>query len=209
MGSDRSDQQLTSPLVEVGFVYLASRSPRRRELLDQIGVSYSVVDVEVDESVAVSESPVAAVGRLATDKARAAVAKLRTPDFPVLAADTLVVCRGEVFGKPEDRAHAADMLRALADGEHQVLTALTLADGARELRAISRTTVTFGPIPEPRVAAYWVTGEPCDKAGGYAIQGLGAQFVSRLEGSYSGVMGLPLYETVGLLNVWASGAGPG
>ena len=180
-------------------VYLASRSPRRRELLQQIGVDFDVVDVDVDESQAHGETAAAYVARLALEKARAGRSVL--PDkrmLPVLGADTAVVAGDRILGKPQDLDAAEQMLALLSGNTHQVLTAVALvADG--EAVRLSSSNVTFRTLTESERAAYWATGEPVDKAGGYAIQGRAAVFISRIEGSYSGVMGLPLYETAILL----------
>jgi septum formation protein len=184
----------------IDFIYLASGSPRRRELLQQIGVSFRVVAAPVDESVRVGEAPVAYVTRLAAAKAEAGWHERREPsEAPVLAADTAVVLNGRILGKPKDRTDARDMLKQLSGRTHEVLTAIALrtADGLRS--RISRSEVDFRPIDDNEARTYWETGEPYDKAGGYAIQGRAAIFVADLRGSYSGVMGLPLFETAELL----------
>ncbi|MDX5410065.1 MAG: Maf family nucleotide pyrophosphatase [Thauera sp.] len=184
-------------------IYLASNSPRRRELLDQIGITYRVLRVDVDESARSGEDAAALVERLALDKARAGRAGLPPGDGrPVLGADTVVVADGRVLGKPHDRAAGLAMLAALSDRRHEVLTAVALADPRRERVLLSRSQVRFRAIDPAEAAAYWDSGEPADKAGGYAIQGLGAVFVAELAGSYSGVMGLPLFETAQLLNAF-------
>ncbi len=179
-------------------ICLASNSPRRRELLSQIGVSHIVMAADIDESVLPGESPRAYVVRLAREKA---LAIRRTgQELPVLAADTTVVLDGRVFGKPRDRADAIHMLSELAGRAHEVLTAVALASTAHGVgERLSANTVCFRKISAEECAAYWETGEPRDKAGGYAIQGLGAVFVESLSGSYSAVMGLPLFETGELL----------
>lgn len=179
-------------------IVLASGSPRRAELLDQIRVSYRVFPVDVDESIRPGESPEDFACRLAREKARAGHAAVGL-DKPTLGADTVVVCDGRALGKPGGRDEALAMLRLLSGREHRVLSAVALAEGPRcELR-LSTSRVWFRTLGEAELAAYWDSGEPVDKAGAYAIQGLGAVFVERLEGSYSGVMGLPLYETTALL----------
>jgi septum formation protein len=175
-------------------ICLASNSPRRRELLSQIGVPHIVAAADIDESVLPGELPRSYVVRLAREKALA-IQRIR-PDLPVLAADTTVVVDGRVFGKPRDRSDAIDMLSQLAGRAHEVLTAVALAGVGERL---SSSTVRFRQITPEECAAYWDTGEPRDKAGGYAIQGLGAVFVESLTGSYSAVMGLPLFETGELL----------
>ncbi|BCX82541.1 septum formation protein [Methylomarinovum caldicuralii] len=178
---------------------LASASPRRRALLNQIGVDYEVAVADIDETGLAAKSPLTHVRRLAREKAQAVHTRLR-PAVPVLGADTVVVLEGDILGKPRDRAHGLAMLRRLSGKSHQVLSAvcLALADN-RVLEAVSVSRVRFRPLREREIIAYWETGEPCDKAGAYAIQGRGAIFVEHLEGSFSGVMGLPLYETAELL----------
>ena len=179
-------------------IYLASASPRRQELLDQIGVCFTVLQVEVDEQHLSGESPADYVTRLALVKARAGRALLDAEDTcPVLGADTTVVTDDMIMGKPHDRENAVAMLLSLSGRTHQVISAVALA-GAHEAVRVSISDVTFRTLTAVECQAYWETGEPQDKAGGYAIQGRAAQFVERLEGSYSGVMGLPLYETVEL-----------
>jgi septum formation protein len=183
------------------FVYLASGSPRRRELLQQIGVSFRVVGAGIDEAVRPGEAPVTYVARLAAAKADAGWTRSREPaDAPVLAADTAVVLDGKILGKPADREEAEGMLRRLSGRTHEVLTAIALrAAGGLESR-ISRSEVTFRSIAADEVQDYWETGEPGDKAGAYAIQGRAAVFIADLRGSYSGVMGLPLFEAAELLD---------
>ncbi len=179
-------------------LYLASRSPRRSELLSQIGVTHEVVAVNIDESVLADESPADYVVRLALEKAAAGRAIIQQRTQPVLAADTAVVIDGEILGKPADRADAVAMLTRLSGRDHEVFSGVALASDEMESR-LSVSRVTFRPITEAEAEAYWLSGEPADKAGGYAIQGLGALFVSRLEGSFSGVIGLPLFATAELL----------
>jgi septum formation protein len=188
------------------FVYLASASPRRRELLRQIGVAFRVLTVAVDESVRLGETPPDYVARLAAAKADAVaadagLAHAGLAHAVVLAADTAVVLDGEIFGKPNDGRAAEAMLLKLSGRTHEVLTAVALrtAGGGIESR-ISRSAVEFRAISRAEARAYWDSGEPRDKAGGYAVQGLGAMFVAHLSGSFSGVMGLPLYETAALLD---------
>jgi septum formation protein len=188
----------------VDFVYLASGSPRRRALLKQIGVPFQVLSVAVDESIAPAETPAAYVSRLAEAKAdagrRQALAR-GSPPRPVLAADTAVVIDGEILGKPNDCGDAQRMLRLLSGRSHEVLTAVALATEGRLTSCISRSEVRFREISALEAREYWNTGEPRDKAGAYAIQGHGAVFVADLNGSYSGVMGLPLYETAEFLRL--------
>lgn len=180
-------------------IYLASSSPRRRELLDQIGVRYHVLPVDADERRRAGESPRDYVLRMAQSKARLAAADPgRVLDLPVLAADTVVVIDGDVLGKPTNRDNATAMLARLSGRTHEVLTAVAVIHRTEGVR-ISISQVAFRLIDPLEAAAYWATGEPRDKAGAYAIQGRGAVFVARLEGSYSGVVGLPLFETAQLL----------
>ena len=182
------------------MIYLASASPRRRELLEQIGVSYRVVRVEVDEDRQPGEQPELYVLRLALHKAKAGHVRLRADDVgPVLGADTSVVIDGEVLGKPADQAQGVAMLRRLSGATHHVYTGVALVDHDHQATRLSVSTVSFRPLSLAECERYWRSGEPADKAGGYAIQGRGAVFISRLEGSYSGVMGLPLFETAELL----------
>jgi septum formation protein len=182
------------------FVYLASGSPRRRLLLQQIGVPFQVLQVSVDESIGHGEEPLAYVSRLANAKAGAGVmAQTGVQKRPVLAADTTVVIGREILGKPADPDDGARMLRLLSGRTHEVLTSVALAAGGATSTRVSRSEVTFRDITPAEARDYWDTGEPKDKAGGYAIQGLGAVFVAQLRGSFSGVMGLPLFETAALL----------
>jgi septum formation protein len=182
------------------FVYLASGSPRRRELLQQIGVSFRVVGMAVDEEVLPDETPFAYVTRLAAAKAEAGWERSRDAHpVPVLAADTAVVLDGKILGKPADGQDAAGMLGQLSGRTHEVLTAIALRTASGFQSRVSRSEVTFRSIAAAEARAYWETGEPSDKAGAYAIQGRGAIFITDLRGSYSGVMGLPLFETAELL----------
>ena len=181
------------------LVHLASNSPRRRELLTQIGVAWELVAVEVDERRAAAEEPEQYVRRLASLKARAGRLQIGQHDARVLAADTAVVFGDEVFGKPDSRADAQRMLRALSARTHVVLSAVALVSAGGEVVAVSRSEVSFRALTDGEIDCYWNTGEPRDKAGAYAIQGLAAAFVRGLHGSYSGVMGLPLFETATLL----------
>ena len=181
-------------------LYLASGSPRRRELLTQIGVPFTAVSADIDETPLAHETPSAYVERLARGKAEAGRRALHADvDGCVLGADTAVVLDGRILGKPLDQAEAMTMLLSLSGREHEVLTAIAVLDGQRcESRVVS-SRVRFRSITEQEAAAYWASGEPRDKAGGYGIQGLGAVFVAGLEGSYSAVVGLPLCETAELL----------
>ena len=193
------------------MIHLASQSPRRRELLAQIGVAFGVVDVAVPEIPAAGESPRAYVERVARAKARAGLVTVlaRDPDAVVLGADTEVVLAGRVFGKPADADAAAAMLRALSGRTHDVISVVCCATAAAESAAVCESRVTFAALDEAAIDRYVATGEPFGKAGGYAIQGRAAAFVSHLAGSYSGVMGLPLHETASLLRAagaWCDGA---
>lgn len=182
-------------------LYLASGSPRRRELLAQIGVPFITLSAAIDEAAWPGEAAPGYVERLALDKARAGLASLSDcSDAVVLGADTAVVLDGQILGKPQDRAEALDMLAALSGREHQVLTAVALVSQLRSAVQVVTSRVSFRPLRPGEAEAYWATGEPCDKAGGYGIQGLAAVFVSQLQGSYSAVVGLPLCETAQLLN---------
>ncbi|UGB37135.1 Maf family protein [Frateuria soli] len=182
------------------MLYLASQSPRRRELLKQLGVDFMALDVDVPEMRAADESPERYVSRVARDKARAGLASLADADRAlVLGSDTEVVLDGEVFGKPADGAQAAAMLRRLSGRTHAVISAVWGVDERGERGELCVSKVRFAPLDEAAIAAYVATGEPFGKAGGYAIQGRGAVLVEHLEGSYSGVMGLPLFETARLL----------
>ncbi|SDN35142.1 septum formation protein [Pseudomonas arsenicoxydans] len=181
-------------------LYLASGSPRRRELLTQIGVPFSVISADIDETPFKHESPSAYVERLARGKAEAARGTVVSDEeFCVLGADTAVVLNGKILGKPVDEADACAMLMLLAGQEHEVLTAIAVLDGERCESRVVRSLVRFRDISREEAAAYWASGEPRDKAGGYGIQGLGAVFVAGLNGSYSAVVGLPLCETCELL----------
>lgn len=187
-------------------IYLASNSPRRRELLDQIGVRYGWLAADVDEARRPDESPEVYVLRLALEKARQGLlARGERTLLPVLGADTIVVLDEQVLGKPETHEQGVAMLKALSGRTHRVLTAVALADGEREATRLSVSHVSFREIAPEEAENYWNTGEPWDKAGGYAIQGRGAVFIERLEGSYSGVMGLPLFETAQLLDEFGVG----
>jgi len=188
------------------FIYLASGSPRRRELLQQIGVSFQVVGIELDETALADEAPLAYVSRLAEAKAAAGWERSRSlGPAPVLAADTAVVLDGRILGKPANMENAIGMLRELSNRTHEVLTAVALRTAAGTQLKVSRSSVTFRAIDAAEARDYWESGEPHDKAGAYAIQGYAAVFIADLKGSYSGVMGLPLFETAQLLE--AAGMG--
>ena len=183
-------------------LYLASASPRRRELLEQIGVPVRLVSCAVDEQVLAGEAALDYVQRVTRDKVQAGVNQAPAGAV-VLAADTAVVLDGRILGKPLDREQGLAMLRALSGREHSVITAVAVARGSDvRLQPVS-TQVRFRPLGEAEMSAYWDTGEPADKAGGYGIQGLGAVFVAHIAGSYSAVVGLPLMETAELLAEFA------
>lgn len=191
-------------------IYLASRSPRRRELLTQIGVRFSLLlfrdtpegDGGLDEAPLEEEAPAVYVERVARAKAQAGWKRMELRNLPraaVLAADTTVALAGEILGKPTDRTDAERILRVLSGKQHRVLTAVAIAYEERYELAVSESLVTFTMLTEERIAAYVQSGETYDKAGAYAIQGRAGAFVERIEGSYSGIMGLPLFETAELL----------
>lgn len=184
------------------MIYLASASPRRQELLRQLALDFEAIPSNLDEVPQPGERPQDYVARVARDKARHVMRRIReqglTP-HPVLGADTEVVLDGEILGKPRDREHGLDMLRRLSGRTHEVLSGVCVLHGEREHPALNVSRVTFRPLAAAEIAAYWDTGEPAGKAGAYAIQGRAAAFIERLEGSYSGVMGLPLYELAGIL----------
>ena len=179
------------------MIILASQSPRRRELLDQIGVAHRAVPLHLDETPRPGEAPDVLVRRVTLDKARAG--RELHPNQVVLAADTCVVLDDRLLGKPRDEEHAVDMLLALAGRGHEVLTGVALICNQGESYRLSRSQVRLRPISEEEARRYWATGEPADKAGGYAVQGRGALFIEHITGSYSGIMGLPLFETGELL----------
>ena len=194
------------------FIYLASQSPRRRQLLDQLGVRHELLlphaagdeaeDAEGLEAVQPGESPSAYVQRVTALKLDAAVARHARrglPAAPILCADTTVALDERIYGKPVDARDAARMLAELAGREHQVLSAVALQAGARRLAALSVSRVRFAAMTPAQIAAYLASGEPMGKAGAYGIQGPVAQYVENLNGSYTGIMGLPLFETARLL----------
>ncbi len=181
-------------------IYLASASPRRRALLRQIGVAYRLLPVAVDETQLPDEMPDAYVARLAQAKAQAGLQTLgRRQPRPVLGADTAVVMDGVILGKPQDREEGLAMLARLSGREHRVMSAVALATATRAVVKVQESRVRFRELTPLECAAYWDSREPLDKAGGYGIQGRAAAFISELHGSYSGVMGLPLFETAELL----------
>jgi len=181
-------------------IYLASASPRRSALLRQIAIAHEVRPVDIDESPRTNETPDAYALRLARQKAQALWTRLVAHERrPVLAADTTVAIGGEILGKPADRDDARRMLERLSGRDHEVHTAVAVVHEAGHDARSSRSTVSFRPLTRDEIDWYWHTGEPADKAGAYAVQGQGAIFIRHLAGSYSGVMGLPLYETWELL----------
>jgi septum formation protein len=180
-------------------LFLASGSPRRRELLTQIGVPFTVLNAQTDETPHSDEQPLAYVERLARDKAAAGLALLADTQGCVMGADTAVVLDGRILGKPVDEADALGMLAALSGREHEVLTAVALLNQQRCESRVVTSRVRFRTITAQEAHAYWASGEPADKAGSYAIQGLAAVFVASLHGSYSAVVGLPLCESAELL----------
>jgi septum formation protein len=172
------------------MLILASSSPRRRELLAAAGIPFEVVAVDVDESTLKLEPPGDHVRRLAQEKARAAL--VQRPDAVVLGADTIVLVGGEMIGKPKDDTDATRMLRLLSGREHEVLTGLAIVSPRRTVVEVARTRVWFNPLSEGEIASYVASGEPRDKAGGYAIQGMASRFIDRIQGNYSNVVGLPV-----------------
>ena len=182
-------------------IILASQSPRRVALLKQMGIDCLVMPADIDETALSSESPDQYVLRLAEQKALAIVAKLNGEhaDMPVLAADTTVALGSSIFGKPENANDAFNMLKKLSNSTHQVHTAIALAFNGKCESALNTTQVTMMPLSDAMIMAYVATNEPMDKAGSYAIQGLAGNWIKRIEGSYTGVMGLPVHETAMLL----------
>ena len=183
-------------------IYLASRSPRRADLLQQIGLNFTVLPSDIDETPLLNELSHEYVVRLAAEKAQACFAKLQMDQadlYPVLAADTTVSVDGRILGKPQDDADAFQMLSSLAGRWHEVHTGIAVATTTGVKTAISTTRVEMPKLSDEKILAYVATGEPSDKAGAYGIQGLASTIIKRIEGSYSGVMGLPIYETAMLL----------
>ena len=191
-------------------IYLASQSPRRRELLKQIGVNFEILllrgdatrEAYVDETPEENEDPSVYVQRICQLKAQAGWENMtlrNLPPYPVLAADTTVTIDGKIIGKPLDNAHAAEILHTLSGRQHQVLTAIAMSFDDRFDMRLSTTTVTFAKLDDERIHHYLLNSEAHDKAGAYGIQDQAGAFVERIEGSYTGVMGLPLFETVELL----------
>jgi septum formation protein len=190
------------------FVYLASQSPRRRQLLEQLGVRYELLlpdadeDAEALEWVKPNEAPRAYVQRVTLLKLEAAMARLKRrqlPAAPVLCSDTTVALGKTILGKPEDAAHAAQMLKALSGQTHRVLTSIAIGAGKKNAQALSVSSVRFAPITRAQIQTYVDSEEPMGKAGAYAVQGRAAAYIEHISGSYSGIMGLPMFETAQLL----------
>jgi len=183
------------------MLYLASNSPRRAELLSQIGISYARVTADVEEVLQAGETAADYVMRLALQKAQAGFLN-SAQDRPTLGADTIVVSGEHILEKPRDQAHAAEMMLALSGNTHQVFTAVALVDNEQQKQCLVTTSVTFKTLTDLEISDYWHTNEPLDKAGGYGIQGIGGKFVRHISGSYSAVVGLPLYETDKLIKAF-------
>ncbi|MBE8716833.1 Maf family protein [Cellvibrio polysaccharolyticus] len=186
-------------------LYLASQSPRRSQLLAQIGVRHQVISVDVPEQPEAGESAAAYVERLALSKARAGFSRVQEESLavcPVMGADTIVVCDGDILEKPRNQQHGAAMLANLSGRVHQVFTAVALCAPGQQQVERNITEVRFRILSNEEITTYWLTGEPRDKAGGYAIQGLGAVFVEEIRGSYTNVVGLPLETTRQLLQAF-------
>ncbi|MEE9492092.1 MAG: Maf family protein [Gammaproteobacteria bacterium] len=182
---------------------LASASPRRAELLQQIGLRFRKMAVDIDETPKMNESPVDLVTRLALEKAVAGYSRQKKGlELPALGADTMIVINGKILGKPSSKEDALAMLSLLSGCRHQVFSAVAMVDAGRRQVELCQTKVWFRTLTRQDGLDYWATGEPVDKAGGYAIQGRAATFIERIEGSYSGVMGLPLFETARLLRLF-------
>ena len=188
-------------LKKMARIILASSSPRRKELLEQVGLKFEIFSPDIDESVCIGESADHYVQRLAEQKAQAILAQF--PDAIVIAADTILVLDHKIIGKPESKQHAFEIWTALSDRQHDVLSGVCLLSSECDPNTIQsmvvRTKVYFQKLSQLDMEQYWATGEPIGKAGAYAIQGYAAQFIPRIEGSYSNVVGLPLYETLQLL----------
>lgn len=193
------------------FIYLASQSPRRSQLLDQLGVPHTLLlpspeeDAESLEIIQRGETPLRYVQRVTALKLDAAVARLKSrglPPAPVLCSDTTVALNRQILGKPTDAADAVHMLQALSGQTHRVLTAVAVQSGRKRLAAISISRVTFAEMTRAQIKAYVDSGEPMGKAGAYGVQGRAAAHITRIHGSYSGIMGLPLHETASLLRQW-------
>lgn len=187
-------------MIKLPQVYLASSSPRRQELLQQMGVLFQVVSQDVAETHQAGETAEQFVLRLAQEKAQDGLKYTDIKEIPVLGSDTAVVIENTILGKPENKQHAIEMLLHLSGQTHQVMTAVALVNHQKSLTSVSVSEVTFSKLTREICEHYWQTGEPSDKAGAYAVQGKGALFIKNINGSYSGVMGLPVFETAQLLN---------
>lgn len=176
------------------MILLASKSPRRQELLKQIGIDYQVINTDIDEAVLPNEMPTHYVTRIAREKSLAAQSVLGQSVHPILTADTTVTINDQLLGKPNDQDDFQQMMKLLSGTTHHVLTAIALHFKGITVTKLSTSSVTFAKLPLSFIDYCWQTGEPYDKAGGYAIQGLMAQYIQRIDGSYSGIMGLPLFE---------------
>ena len=182
---------------------LASASPRRLNLLEALGLKCAVLPQDIDESPLPAEKPENLVKRLALAKAKSAISTLSETDHRlVLGADTIVVCDGQILGKPQNKSDGLAMLELLSSRTHQVLTAVALMNHITQAETMSLTEVSFTTLSDDEIDAYWESGEPLGKAGAYAVQGLGAMLVNKIHGSYSGVVGLPIFETVDLLKIF-------
>nr|WP_202609397.1 MULTISPECIES: Maf family protein [Proteus] len=190
-------------ILSVTTLYLASSSPRRRELLALLDVEFSIITPAIDEIWQQGETPEDYVLRLAKEKSQEGV-RQAPYDYPVLGSDTIVVYDGHILEKPRDKAHAAQILRSLSGATHQVMTAIAVSDSTHTLSQLVVTHVTFRKMTEGEISAYIESGEPMDKAGAYGIQGKGGRFVQRIEGSYHAVVGLPLVETEALIAQFSS-----
>ncbi len=185
---------------EAPQIFLASSSPRRQELLNQMGVSFKVIPQFVEEKHYSGETPETFVSRLALEKASDGLLRQTKQQIPVLGSDTAVILDGHILGKPENKEQAIEMLLSLSGRTHQVLTAVAVKNKQKTEQVLSMTEVSFSKLSRKMCDNYWLSGEPVDKAGSYGIQGLGALFICHIKGSYTGVMGLPIYETNILLN---------
>ena len=184
------------------MLFLASKSPRRKELLKQLGCSFELISAEIDETPLLNESPINFVKRMAHEKAQAGwqqLAQRKASENWVLGSDTIVVINEVILGKPKSFEHFCEMLASLSGQTHQVMTSVALVSGNKKLTDTVITNVTFKELSQQDILAYWQTNEPQDKAGGYGIQGIAGKFVTHIEGSYFSVVGLPLYETELLL----------
>jgi len=194
------------------MIYLASQSPRRSELLQQMQVPFQTLSVDVDETPFENELPEDLVARLALSKALTgwnSIAERREHLAPVLGSDTIVVCRDQILGKPRNQNEFIQMFHSLSGNTHKVITAVAVVQDKKKRIIIQTSSVTFCELSEQEMVNYWNTGEPQDKAGGYGIQGIAAMFITHMEGSYSGVMGLPIYETTKLLKQFGVLCGSG